>query len=158
MYTYPFILDLIYNSVLCYVGTYKKFDGSMHPDLDYNKMKELGSKQETKSSWWKSFTNRVSKIFASFSTSSGQANVKSFPVLEIFLSTYYDILTGRKPFRGSPITIMNDIIYIFNSLFNGCYHYDVSKQHHSYKNSNIKQVCMLELIIVRCGFCNSVDT
>jgi len=117
----------------------------MHPDLDYNKMKELESKQETKSSLWKSFTSRLTKIFTSFSTSSAEKNIKSFPVLKIFLSTYYDILTGRKPYRGSPITIMNDIIYIFSSLFKGCYHYDVSKQHYSNKNFHIKQVCMLQV-------------
>ena len=126
---------------LCNVGTYKKFDGSMHPDLDYEKLKELQSKEESKPSLWKSLTGWVSKKIASFTTSSGERNIKPFPVLNTFLRTYYDILTGRRPFRGSPITIMNDIIYIFNSLFKASYHYDVSHRH-SYNNPHIKQVCL----------------
>ena len=124
---------------LCYAGIYKKFDGSMHPELDYDKLKQLQSQEESKPSLWKTLTGWVSKKIAGLTTSSGETNVKSFPVVKIFLSTYYDVLTGRKPFRGSPITIMNDIIYIFNSLFKGFYHYDVSHRYSCW-NSHIKQV------------------
>ena len=137
-------------NLLCCVGIYKKFDGSMHPELDYNKLKEsqeLKPKEESKSSLWKSFTGWVSKKIASFK-SSGKP-IKSFPVVNAFLSTYYNILIGRRPFSGSPITIMNDIVYIFNSLFKGLYHYDVSSQYHP-RNSYIKQVracCMVSLLM-----------
>ena len=121
----------------------------MHPELDYSKLKESQTKQESKSSWWKSFTGWVSKKISNFTTPSGEP-VRSFPIVNAFLSTYYDILTGRRPFSGSPITILNDIVYIFNSLFKGSYHYNVSSQHHSFRNLYVKQVrtCMPILLHV----------
>ena len=126
---------------------YRKFDGSMHPEFDKTKLKEIRSKEESKSSWLKSlagsFTGLLSKL-SNYMTTSGEPTVKNVLVVSTYFSKYYKILTGERSTHAQSTEIINEIVYIYNSLFKGYFCYDGSYRHLQREgNVGIKKVCIL---------------
>lgn len=101
----------------------------MHPELNHNKLKELQqSKEESKQSLWKSFTGMLSKIKNFVVPSEDEVETKYFHALalRVYLSNHHRILTGKVHTKKSPVEIITDIIYRFNSLYKSYFHIDDS--------------------------------
>ena len=129
-------------SGLLFIGVYVKFDGLMHPELNHNKLKELQqSNEESKQSLWKSITGLFSKIKNYVVPSGDEVETKYFSgrALRIYLSKHHRILTGKVHTKKSPVEIITDIIYMFNSLYQSCLHIDNSCRFLP-NSSEIKQV------------------
>ena len=101
-----------------FVGLHVKIDGFMHPQLNHNKLKQFQSKEGSKPSLWSSFTGILSKI-KEYISSSSEGEGKYLPplALRMYLSEHHNFLTGKRCENKSPIEIIADIIYIFNSLY-----------------------------------------
>ena len=105
--------------MLLFIGVYIKFDGLMLPQFDHDKLKQLQSKEGSKHSLWSSFTGFFSKIFKNYIIPSSEDETKHSPALalRIYLSEHHKMLTGKVYASKSPIEVIADIIYIFNSLY-----------------------------------------
>ena len=90
----------------------------MHPQFDHDKLKQLQSKEGSKHSLWSSLTGIISKI-KNYIIPSSEDETKHSPALalRIYLSEHHKILTGIVYTSKSPIEVIVDIIYIFNSLY-----------------------------------------
>ena len=111
----------------CLLEIYKKFDGSIHPELNYEKLKEeLQPKEDPQQSWSKSiakvaksiakFPGAIVKFFTSPTTLSDESNVRDLPVLTTYLTPYYKFITGETESDLSPYEVIDKMVYIFESL------------------------------------------
>lgn len=125
-----------------------KIDGFMYPQLNRNKLRELQqSKEESKQSLWKSITGMFSKI-KNYIVPSGASHSKQLPslALKVYLSKHHEILTGKLPIHKSPVEVIADIIYVFNSLYKACLYIDYSSCY-SPNNNDIQKVILLHCLI-----------
>ena len=108
-----------------------KTDGFIYPQLNRNKLRELQqSKEESKQSLWRSITGVFSKL-KNFIVSSGESHSKQLPslALKVYLSRHHGILTGKFPIHKSPVGVIADIVYVFNSLYKACLHIDYNSRY-----------------------------
>ena len=102
-----------------FLEIYKKFDGSIHPELNHKKMKELQSKEDSQQSWWKSITTLPGTILKSIKnriTSSDENKFKYLPILTRYLTPYYKFITRETESNLNPLEVIDAIVYIFESL------------------------------------------
>ena len=120
---------------------YKKFDGSIHPELNHKKLKELQSKEDPQQSWWKSITKlpgTVIKFIKSHVTSSDESKFKHLPVLITYLTPYYKFITGETESNLNPLEVIDTILHIFESLIKSCF--DVEGGNRYLLASDVKKV------------------
>ena len=118
-----------------------KIDGFMYPQLNHSKLRELQqSKEESKQSLWRSITGMFSKL-KKYIVPSGESHSKQLPALALkfYLSKHHGILTGKLPIHKSPVAVIADIIYVFNSLYKACLYIDYSSRY-SPNNDDIQKV------------------
>ena len=124
----------------------------MYPQLHPDKLKQLQSKEGSKHSIWSSFTGLLSK-FKNLFIPSNEGETKYLPpfALRIYLSNHQKCLTGKvhaseSPIE-SPIEVITDIVYVFNSLHRTYLHIDSSCQLLP-NRFDIEKVCIYSLFIV----------
>ena len=128
---------------------YKKIDGSMHPEFNHDKLKELESKEgsqqpkeDSKQPWWKTFVSRgteaVANLFKSRATSSDGSEMKSLPAVKTYLAPYSKFITGEISTNLSPLEATNKIVYIIESLIKS--YFNVESNHRCLLASDVKKV------------------
>ena len=122
---------------------YKKFDGSMHPELNHKKLKELQSRGDPHQSWWKSFTKlpgKVVEFIRRYTTSSDESNFRHLPILKTYLTPYFKFITRESESNLSPLEVIDITVYIFESLINS--YFKVEGGHRYLLSLDIKKVSM----------------
>ena len=121
---------------------YKKFDGSMRPELNHDKLKELKSKEDSQQSWWipKSFT-KFAKFIKSRIISSDESEFKHLPIVKTYLASYCKFITGEIDWNLTPVEVIDKIVYTIDSLIKCTFHVDSSQR--CLLASDVKQVCKI---------------
>ena len=101
--------------------TYKKIDGSMHPELDHEKLKRLQSKEESQRSWWKSFAGAVTKLINRMTTFD-KIEPKHLPIVKTYLAQYYKFITGESTMNLNLVEVADEIMYTVVSLLNNSFY------------------------------------
>ena len=127
---------------------YKKIDGSMHPEFNHNKLKELESKEDSqqpkedsKQPWWRIFSKgaeAVANFFKNHATSSDGSEMKSLPVVKTYLVPYSKFITGEIRMNLSPLEATDEIVYIIESLIKS--YFNVESNHRCLLASDVKKV------------------
>jgi len=132
-----------------YLETCKKIDGSMHPEVNHAKLKELQPNEESQQSWWKSLTGipaAVSKFFKNPLSSFDKSEFKHLPIVKIYLAQYYEFITGESTLSLNLIEVVDEIVFIIESLMKSYFRYDGSD--HFLLNSVVKKVSKLTLYLL----------
>ena len=127
-------------TALLFLESYKKFDGSMHPEVNHTKLKELQSNEESQqSSWWKfpTITGLLTKLKNRFA-SSDKSEFKRLPIVKTYLAQYYKFITGENSSTLNAVKVVHEIVYIIVSLMNSYFYVNNSNQ--SLFRSDIKLV------------------
>ena len=127
---------------------YKKIDGSMHPEFNNDKLKELESKEgsqqpkeDSKQSLWNIFSKggeTVANFFKNRPTSSDDSGIKSLPIVKTYLEPYYKFITGEIGLNLNLIEAADEIVYTIESLIKSYFHVDNS--HRCLLASYVKKV------------------
>ena len=114
----------------------------MHPELDVEKIKKLQqSKEESKSSLSKFWSVVKSGFKHVKNYVFGESN-KQEVSLSVYLDFSFKLLTGIISLNDThPIEVVDDIVYIFQSLHKYCFHSDGYP--HPVPADNIKRVCSI---------------
>ena len=113
----------------------------MHPELDHDKIKKIQqSKEESKSSLSKLWSGLKSGFKHMKNYVLGESNKQELSLM-VYLNDHFNLLTGKIPLDSTnPIEVVNEILYIFQSLCKYYFHYDGHSR--SVGNNEIKKVCM----------------
>lgn len=109
-----------------FVEIYKKFDGSTHPELSHDKLKELQSKEDSQRSkeatqqvWWKKYipgAEAIAKFIKNRGTSSDESEMKWLPIVKTYLASYCKFITGEINLNLNPLEVIDKIVYMIESL------------------------------------------
>lgn len=127
-----------------FVGVYVKFDGLMYPQLSHSKLRELESRQ----SIWKSLFSKLKSLLVSSNDSDSKHVHLPTLALRVYLSKHHRILTGKASISESPVELITNIIYIFNSLHKACLHIDNCCRFLP-NSDDIQKVC-IHLYLTKC--------
>ena len=128
--------------MIIFLEIYKKFDGSMHPELNHDKLKELQSKEVSQQSLWKSitkFSGAIAKFIKSHVPSFSESeNTKRLPIVKTYLEPYWKYITGEIDLNLNPVEVIDEIVYIIESLIKNSF--SVESSHRCLLASDVKKV------------------